>query len=279
MNILVLGQTGLLGKQFITSLKKEHDIKLTVAGGSHDDLLFDERLNELFKEQYDLCINCVAYTGVDQAEEEPEEARKLNVELVSKLAAFCKQSKTKLIHFSTDYVFDGSANEPYTEESECNPVTVYGKTKFESEEVIKNSLENFLIIRTSWLFGPKKQNFLTKILDLAQKHSTLKVVNDQIGSPTYTVDLVKYTLELVKQNRIGIYHITNSGTASWFDFASDFLIKFGVNGKIQPCSSNEFKTKAKRPAYSKLSISKFTTDTGVEPRSWRSAVSDYLTKI
>lgn len=181
------------------------------------------------------------------------------------------------MHFSTDFVFNGRKIGAYTEEDETDPLNVYGRSKLEGEKaLLALNLEKFSIVRTAWLFGPGKKNFISTILDLCRQGKSLNIVHDQIGSPTYTVDLAAYCLNLFEKNGRGIFHITNSGKASWCEFASEAVRLAQAECPIAPIPSKEYPQKALRPAFSALSTAKFTEVTGITPRPWPQALADYI---
>ena len=219
----------------------------------------------------------VAYTRVDQAEEEKELAFQLNRRLPTLLGNVARKKDIYLVHYSTDFVFDGKKNTPYTPQDKTNPLSVYGKSKLEGENSLLDKTWNkLLIIRTAWLFGPNKTNFVARILELAQNKETLNVVHDQVGSPTYTIDLANYTLELIKKAAHGLYHLSNSGQASWCELASEAVKCAGLHCRVNPITSSEYPQKAVRPPYSVLDCSEFIDLTGIKPRPWIQALRDYI---
>jgi len=214
----------------------------------------------------DIVINAAAFTNVNRAEEESELAFEVNGYAPGYIAEECSQIGSKLIHYSTDYVFDGTKQE-YIESDNTNPINVYGRSKLLGEQQIASKTDDFIIIRTSWLFGLNGGNFVKTMLELSEKMDTVKVVNDQFGKPTYTADLANKTLEIINLES-GIYHITNEGICSWYEFASEVI------DNSSPCSSEEFVTKAKRPRYSVLKNTKTSS-----MRPWRESVQDYLKNL
>jgi len=275
---LVLGgKTGLLGQALTTVLTDEN---WTVFTPGREDLnLFDPEEIASFVDQNEIShiFNTVAYTKVDQAEDERNLAYELNKKLPTLLGNIARERDIYLIHYSTDFVFDGQKNTPYTTKDKTNPLSVYGQSKLEGEKsLLDNSWNKLIIIRTAWLFGPGKSNFVAKILDLAQNRETLDVVHDQVGSPTYTLDLAKYSLKLIKNAGHGLYHLTNSGQASWCELASEAIKCAGLHCRVNPITSSEYPQKAVRPPYSVLDCSKFTEITGIKPRSWIQALRDYI---
>lgn len=275
--IILGGKTGLLG-QSLTAALNEAEIETIPLSRTDFDPLDDESLNDLLdKENPDYLINTIAYTMVDQAEEDTNKAHLLNTTLPVMLARIAKNRNICLVHYSTDFVFDGNKDHPYTEEDKTNPASVYGSTKLAGEnEIFKLGYEKIFIIRTAWLFGPHKTNFVHKIINLAKSKDKLTVVHDQNGSPTYTPDLALHTVQLLESERYGLYHIVNSGKASWCELADEAINCAGINCRIEPVPSSAYPTKAQRPAYSVLCTKKFTDVTGVTPRPWVQALRDYI---
>lgn len=273
MKILILGARGMLGHELA---KAFDDPKFEVILWDREELditdaaAVEEKLTEI---QPEVVINAAAYTAVDQAEGEPELVYKINSAAVENLAQTCKKLGVTLIHFSTDYVFDGKNAEGYREdEKQRAPQSVYGESKKRAEENLERIEPNYYLVRTQWLFGKDGKNFVETMLRLAGEGKSLKVVNDQFGSPTYAKDLAEKVRELVEtQPAFGIYHLTNSGSCNWFEFACKIFERAGVAAEIAPVPSSEFPTPAKRPTYSML------INTKVSPlRSWEEALEAYL---
>ena len=252
--ILILGANGMLGHVFPGAVCRDHVLDIT------DEKKISSYISEL---NPDIVINSAAYTDVDGCEDKREHAFKVNGEAPGYLAAACHEADAVLVHYSTDYVFDGSKPE-YIESDPVNPINAYGESKLLGERRIQKNMDDYRIIRTSWLFGEHGKNFVDTILDLSQRMEEVKVVSDQTGKPTYSVDLAKKTPEIINLDA-GIYHVTNDGVCSWFEFASAFI------DNAVPCSSSEFPRKAKRPEYSVLK------NTKTDPmRHWKDALDDYL---
>ena len=260
--VLILGANGMLGRDLATvfpgaRLCGHKDLDIT------DEAAVRAYILEL---KPDLVINAAAYTNVDGCEDEPKTAFAVNGDAPGYIAAACREAGARLVHYSTDYVFDGSKKE-YVESDETNPINVYGASKLRGEQKIARCMDDYRIIRTSWLFGRHGKNFVDTILDLSQRMEEVRVVDDQVGRPTYTRDLAQKTAELVGCPP-GIYHVTNDGVCSWYEFARAFI------DNAVPCSSAEFPRRAKRPAYSVL------VNTKTPPlRHWREALADYLHKV
>lgn len=212
-------------------------------------------------------INTVAYTKVDQAEDEPEEADRLNRQLPFVLSQACQALDLYLVHYSTDFVFNGKKHTPYTPDDLTDPLSVYGRTKLQGERELQNmGLDRLLIIRTAWLFGPHKTNFVSRILELAATRPELGIVHDQVGSPTYTLDLAAHTLALMERQATGIFHLVNAGQASWCELAAEAVQCTDIHSQIRPITSAQYPQKAARPAFSVLDTSKFRSVTGMSPR-------------
>jgi dTDP-4-dehydrorhamnose reductase len=275
---LVLGgKTGLLGQALAHVLKEQHwDI---LCPGRHDLDVLDQTSLEAYIDQHrpSHIFNTIGYTQVDKAEEETRAASRLNKSLPILLARIAKSRDLHFIHYSTDFVFDGKKTIPYLPDDEPNPLSVYGTTKLEGEQgIMALKWEKALIIRTAWLFGPYKTNFVDKILALAATRRFLNIVHDQVGCPTYTLDLACHSLALVKSGAHGIFHLTNTGHASWCELAAEAIACTGIPCHAKPISSADYPQKAVRPAYSVLDCSDFIQATGVTPRPWIQALRAYL---
>lgn len=273
MKALLLGKNGLLGSQFNSQLK---GVELFAFGHEDLDVLDFKQVEKIFGDiSPDIVINCTGYTRVDDAEDGEKEAFKLNAEAPKNIAKLCDKFGSVLIHFSTDYVFDGRKIPPdgYDEACVPNPLNVYGESKFLGEEGVIGGMKKFYIIRTSWLYGPNGKNFVDTMLKLGSKGS-LKVVNDQFGSPTYSADLAKAVIEhFVGGLRplFGIYHLTNDGFTNWHEFAVEIFELAGMKVEVKPISSREYPTAAQRPKNSILINTKLS-----KLRGWREALKDCL---
>ncbi|MDE7074303.1 MAG: dTDP-4-dehydrorhamnose reductase [Odoribacter sp.] len=282
-NILVTGANGQLGSEL---RKIGFSVLDEVFFTDVDELdITDYRAIEDFiqRHEIDTIINCAAYTAVDKAEEEPEKAARINTEAVANLAKAAAKEDCLLIHISTDYVFDGTATEPYTEKTKTCPVSVYGRTKLAGEEAIKKSGCFYIIIRTAWLYSTFGNNFVKTILRLAAERSELTVVADQVGSPTYAEDLAKAIVKIMdNEERIeheGIYHFSNEGACSWFDFATEIVRLGNAACKVRPVTTDEYPTKTKRPAYSVLDKSKIRKTFAVEVPDWKEALQRMMRQL
>ena len=282
--ILVIGANGQLGQCFQYWALEFTDFKFFFKDLQELNILNHKKLEYYFRSTtLDIVINCAAYTAVDEAEDHSEEAEKLNSDAVNTLCNFSKNYGFKLIHFSTDYVFDGTASKPYKESEPLNPIGVYGQTKAYGEAVMQSAEIDGWIIRTSWLFSPYGKNFVKTIFSLLQNKDEINVVADQTGSPTYALDLAAATLKALNQNPIfsgvNIYHYTNSGHTTWYGLATAIQKQINTNCKIHPVDTAANPTKAQRPKYSVLSCEKIKKDFNLKPQSWESALKDCLKKI
>lgn len=272
------GGTGLLG-QAVAKAATDEGYEVIAAGREDFDPTDTDALEKLIDNaQPDVVCNTIAYTQVDLAEEQKGAAMLLNRTFPRSLGRIIKtRPSVYLMHFSTDFVFDGKAHEPYTETDKPAPLNVYGQSKLAGEnELLELQLEKFCIIRTAWLYGPGKKNFVSTILNLCAQGKPLSIVHDQTGSPTYTPDLAFYSLKLVAAGGYGLYHLVNSGTATWCELASESVRMAQMSCTITPIPSKDYPQKAVRPVFSQLSTAKFTKLTGIVPRPWPQALADYV---
>ncbi|MBP8157723.1 MAG: dTDP-4-dehydrorhamnose reductase, partial [Flavobacterium sp.] len=230
--------------------------------------------------QPDYCINTAAYTAVDKAETEPEKAHLINVIGAKNLAEVCKENNTALLHISTDFVFDGNKQSPYTETDLPNPTGIYGQTKRDGEIAIQQTWAKHFIIRTSWVYSNFGHNFMKTMLRLASEKETISVVNDQIGTPTYAVDLAEAILQIIATdnqqpttNNFGIYNFSNEGQCSWFDFAQKIFEIHNIRINLQSIPTSSFPTPAKRPSYSVLDKTKIKNTFGLEIKNWEQSLN------
>tara|TARA_R110002012_G_scaffold283090_2_gene473174 strand:- start:121560 stop:122420 length:861 start_codon:yes stop_codon:yes gene_type:complete len=260
-HVLVTGSNGQLGKAIsaFSDTKNSESINFTFTTRTSLDISNQEQLETYFQSNnFQYCINCAAYTAVDKAEEEKEQAFLINATAVKNLAEACDKYGVTLIHISTDFVFDGFKREPYLETDKPNPINVYGTSKLQGERYIQQTLNNYFIIRTSWLYSEFGNNFVKTMLRLGAEKDEISVVNDQIGSPTYAKDLAEVVLEIIKSKnkQFGLYHYCNQGILSWFEFAKA-IFSFTKNEiEVKPIPTSDYPTPAKRPQYSVLSSSK-----------------------
>lgn len=277
MNILVTGANGQLGREMrILGKGSANDYIFT--GRNELDITDKTSLFEFVSEnKTDVIINCAAYTAVEKAEDEFEKADLLNRQAVGYLARAAAENNAVLIHISTDYIFHGDKNLPYTEEDPADPLGVYGTTKLRGEEEIKRSGCRALIFRTAWLYSPYGNNFVKTMMRLTSEKESVKVVFDQVGSPTYAEDLARAIFKITEEDMIkgneGIYNFTNEGVCSWYDFAVEIAAEAGNrNCRITPCRSEEFPSKVKRPAFSVLDKAKIKRTFGISIPYWKDSL-------
>jgi dTDP-4-dehydrorhamnose reductase len=259
IKVLVTGKDSQLAKCIRDIEKEDSSISFTYKNSKELDITDTTSVKNSFEdENYDYCINCAAYTNVDRAEVEPEKAGNVNTIGVLNIAGACKKYEVKLIHISTDFVFDGESKRPYLETDTKNPLGVYGKTKSEAENKIIDLLESYFIIRTSWLYSKYKSNFLKTMLNLSETQKEISVVNDQIGCPTNANDLADLICKIINSNSksFGTYHFCNKGETSWFDFAEEIFKEWDISVNLIPIKTHEYPTAATRPKYSALDTSK-----------------------
>jgi len=281
MVVLVTGANGQLGQAIQSVVGNYPSIDFVFCSSSELNITDKnncETIFEKYKPQF--CINAAAYTAVDKAESEPEKAYAINVTGAQNLAEVCKAYNTTLLHVSTDFVFDGLANQPYSEEDVPNPTGVYGETKLQGEQAIQNTWKKHFIIRTSWVYSQFANNFMKTMIRLASERDSLSVVSDQIGTPTNAVDLAECLLTIITLDighwtfdRYGIYNYSNEGQCSWYDFAKEIFKLNKVSINLQPIPTTAYPTPAKRPAYSVLDKSKIKQVFGIEIKSWKESIN------
>jgi len=277
MKILGIGFNGMLGSSLIKILSKnDNNLLITPTSDILDITDLSVVKKQICMNNPDIVINAAAYTDVDGCESNRDLAYEVNSIGPKNLAVACRQNNSKLIHISTDYVFNGEKNEPYNENDKTNPINVYGKTKLKGEKLIQETFDNYLILRTSWLYGINGNNFVKTMLKLSKLHDEISVVDDQRGSPTFTCDLAIAISELLENNHHGIYHLTNSGNCSWFEFAKNIFEIANIDVDLKPVATEEFPRPAKRPKYSVLNNDKWE-NTGLNPlRNYKKALNDFF---
>ena len=275
-NVIVVGGSGQLGQCLKEVLSPvESTLNFVFLSRTELDCINERQTVSVFEEYQPVyCINCAAYTAVDQAEEDQDTAFLVNQIAVKRLAENCLRYNTTLIHISTDFVFDGSSSIPLTEALETNPVNIYGLSKLKGEEEVQNLLNQYYIIRTSWLYSEKANNFVKTMLKLSQTRSELTVIYDQVGTPTYAMDLANLIVKIIQDDpkTFGVYHYSNEGVASWYDFAKAIFELSETDIKVLPVASTAFITKAKRPHYSVLDKTKIKKTLGIEIPYWRDSL-------
>ena len=281
MKVLVIGSNGQLGRRVQTVLT-DKNIDFDAYDYPEIDITSLDSIKNRFEQTMpNTIINCAAYTNVDQAETDYDNAYRINALGAKNLAEICVQNDAELVHVSTDYVFSGDPicvegkPRPYFEDDECNPATAYGKTKLEGERFVQESGAKYYILRTAWLYG-EGNNFVRTMLKLSETHDTIKVVDDQIGSPTSTVDLANTICELLGTGEYGLYHATCEGQCSWFDFAKKIFEYSCKSINVVPVTSREFIRPAKRPAWSVLENAQLKRIGKNVFRSWEDALKEYL---
>lgn len=277
---LVIGARGMLGTNLTLALK---GAGLRAVALGHDDVdirEFDSVREQIKQWDPRTVFNCAGYADVDGCESNEEKAFAVNSRGAENVARACSEAAAVLVQISSDYVFDGLRGEPYREHDEVSPLGVYGKSKAEGEKLVREALPlRHCIVRTQWLFGLHGRNFVEAILRQAQEKSVLKVVNDQYGSPTYTVDLCRGLIQLAEVGGRGTFHITNSGVTTWFEFARTIVELAGLSGvKVEPMESGRLNRPAPRPSYSALDNSRFVNLAGSPLRGWQDALRAYLTE-
>jgi dTDP-4-dehydrorhamnose reductase len=268
----------MLGRDLVSSLESRHCIlPLTREEADITDSSAVDRA--LDKGEPDIVIHCAAFTAVDDCEVQPELASKVNAEGTQNVARACRRLGIPVLYLSTDYVFDGEKPEPYVETDRPNPLNVYGKTKLAGEEGVKELATRFWIVRVSWLFGPWGRNFVRTILDQAQRGQPLRVVADQVGAPTYTMHLAEKIEDIFTAAEGGIYHVTNQGYCSWFEFAREILLQAGLDDiTVSPIPSSALDRRARRPRNSRLANARLeASGLGLLP-PWKDAVRSYLAR-
>ncbi|WP_341281429.1 dTDP-4-dehydrorhamnose reductase [Paenibacillus sp. FSL H8-0537] len=277
---LITGAGGQLGAE-LANLPVPKNFESIALNRSELDVVNLEQCRAVMA-QYrpDAIIHCGAYTAVDQAESDPDEAFRVNGAGTRNLAVAAKETGAKLCYISTDYVFDGKGSIPYNEYDNTNPQTVYGKSKLAGEYAVQSLHDRFFIVRTSWVYGKYGNNFVKTMLKMGAERDCLKVVADQLGSPTYTYDLAHFLLELIQTDYYGIYHASNTGICSWHEFAQAIFEEAG-NTKVQvdPCTTNEFPRPAPRPAYSVMDQGAIRSNGLQQLRPWRDALRHFVNDI
>lgn len=276
MRILVTGVKGQLGHDVMNELAKRGHTGIGV-DVEEMDITDAKKVNEVIRaSEVEAVIHCAAYTAVDAAEDQVELCRKINAEGTENIAKVCKELDIKMMYISTDYVFDGEGTRPWEPDDERHPLNVYGLTKYEGELAVEKHLDKFFTIRIAWVFGVNGKNFIKTMLKLSETHDELNVVDDQIGSPTYTYDLAVLLVDMIETEKYGRYHATNEGLCSWYEFACEIFRQAGRDVKVDPVSSDEFPTKAKRPHNSRMDKSKLTENGFTPLPAWQDALKRYL---
>jgi len=288
MKVLITGCNGQLGTELryvlnrgISELgplpKALQNAQVTGIGSDTVDICDQQAVRDLVREvDPDVLINCAAYTNVNGCESDSDTAFRVNALGPRNLAGACRENGAKIIHLSTDYVFSGDGNMPYNEWDVCSPQSVYGHTKHLGELYVREITSQYFIVRTAWLYGYAGGNFVKTILKTVRERGLLKVVDDQRGNPTNAADLAHHLLKLAATEEYGIYHCTGNGECSWYDFALEIIKLSGIHCAVSPCTTEEFPTPAKRPAYSSLDNRMLRCTVGDEMRDWKDAIAAYM---
>lgn len=279
MRILVTGSSGQLGCE-LQNLAQGSEHNWLFCDVADLDITQPKAVETFFEQHHpEVVVNCAAYTAVDKAEEDEERCMGINAEAVGILAHTCLRYSATLIHISTDYVFSGTAHKPLLPTDATEPIGVYGRSKLRGEELIRQSGCKHIILRTSWLYSSHGANFVQTMLRLFGERELVKVVSDQVGTPTYARDLAEAILHIIYTDQLGktgTYHYSNLGVCSWYDFAHAIATRSGSTCRVEPCHSADFPTKVKRPHYSVLDTSSTTATFGLENRHWQDALTDCL---
>lgn len=275
MKVLIIGSEGMLGHDLVDVLSAEHDVSTTTIW-TLDITAIDKTIETVKNINPDVVVHAAAFTDVDGSESKADLAYQVNSLGTRNVAVACRETDSALVYICTDYVFDGTKGSPYYEYDQTNPLGVYGKTKHLGEVYIRDLLNKFYIVRTSWLYGYHGPNFVTTMLNLAKTHDRISVVSDQIGSPTYTVDLAEAIANLIKKPSYGIYHITNSEYCSWFEYAQLIFEIAGKKVDLNPVTTEEFGSLAPRPKYSVLENYNWRMEGFPKIRSYKEALKDYM---
>lgn len=280
--IIVFGGSGQLGQCLQQVAKEKNITEIVFLPEEQANILNPDILEAVFAEHKPAyCINCAAYTAVDKAEDEVDIVRKVNKDGVANLSKLCKAYDTTLIHISTDFVFAGDGNQPLVETDAAAPISVYGLTKLEGEQVIPAYTEKYFILRTSWLYSEYANNFVKTMLKFGRERDELRVIWDQIGTPTYAIDLAGCILSITetRNQNFGIYHYSNEGVTSWYDFAKVIFELGKVDVKVVPVRTAEYVTKATRPTYSVMDKTKAKTQLNVEIPYWKDSLQKCMSRL
>jgi dTDP-4-dehydrorhamnose reductase len=286
MKFLITGATGQLAREFLKVLQRAKSKNSTLYALSSSLIALDKESLDISDVSAvegavshfspDVIINCAAYNFVDKAEEDFDTAFRVNASGPKNLASACKKYNALLVHYGTDYVFDGKKGDFYTEQDEPKPINNYGKSKLDGERLLQEETDNFLLFRVSWVFGEGKQNFFYKLKEWIETQNVVKVVCDQISVPTYTEDIVKITIQAINEGIRGVYHLTNSGYASRYETARYFVERLGLTSMILPAGSEYFPSPAKRPYFSAMSNAKISKILNISIPDWKDGVDRFI---
>ena len=279
MKVLVTGVRGQLGYDVVNELEKR-GLEAIGVDIQEMDITNEASVNSVIGEAApDAVIHCAAYTDVDAAEDNIEICRKVNADGTQNIANMCKKLDIPMIYISTDYVFDGQGERPWLTDDERAPLNVYGQTKYEGELAVQNTLDKYFIVRIAWVFGVNGKNFIKTMLNLGKTREHLTVVNDQFGSPTYTYDLARLLVDMIQTDKYGIYHATNEGICTWYEFACEIFKQAGLNISVAPVTADQYPAKAKRPSNSRMSKDKLEENGFEKLPTWQDALKRYLKEI
>lgn len=279
MRVLVTGVKGQLGYHVVEELEKRGHAAVGVDIDEMDITDAEQTRRVITGAQAEAVVHCAAYTAVDAAEEHVELCRKVNVDGTGNIAKVCGELGLKMVYISTDYVFNGEGLRPWEPEDEAEPLNVYGQAKYDGEVQVRNYVDKYFIVRTAWVFGEHGHNFINTMLRLGRERGKVSVVNDQIGSPTYTRDLAVLLVDMIETEKYGIYHATNEGYCSWYEFAVEIFRQAGMEVQVSPQTSDELQAKAKRPHNSRMDKAKLETSGFRRLPSWQDALRRYLEHV
>lgn len=280
--ILITGANGQLGNEFRVLANQYADYEFIFLSRQELQIEDAENVRQVFSSHKpDWCVNCAAYTAVDKAETEKDAAFAINATAAGTLAQVCAETNTGFIHISTDYVFDGSSAEPYKEDAATGPINTYGHSKLQGEQLVQQHNPDAIIIRTAWVYSYFGNNFVKTMMRLMKERESINVVSDQVGSPTYAADLAQAVMHIISGSKhtSGIYHYSNEGRISWFEFAEAIRELTGSNCKVNPIPSSAYPTPAKRPQYSLLDKSKIRDTFGVSVPQWKQSLQRCITLL
>lgn len=279
MKVLVTGAKGQLGTDLMNELAKR-GIEGIGVDVQEMDITDAEACRRVIKNSgADAVIHCAAYTAVDAAEDNVDLCRRINGEGTRNVAQACKEADVKLMYISTDYVFDGQGTRPWEPDDERHPLNVYGQTKYEGELAVEELSDKYFIVRIAWVFGVAGKNFIKTMLRLGKERGAVSVVDDQVGSPTYTYDLARLLVDMIQTDKYGRYHATNEGLCSWYEFAKEIFRQAGMDVPVTPVSSDAFPAKATRPSNSRLNKDKLSENGFERLPPWQDALGRFLKEI
>ena len=280
MKVLVTGAAGQLGHDVMDELKKRGHEGIGVDVQEMDVTDAEKVRQVITAADVDAVIHCAAYTAVDAAEDNAELCRKINADGTEHIARVCRDLDLKMMYISTDYVFDGTGTRPWEPDDERHPLNVYGQTKYEGELAVEELVEKFFTVRIAWVFGVAGKNFINTMLRLGAERGAVSVVDDQVGSPTYTYDLARLLVDMIQTDRYGRYHATNEGLCSWYEFAKEIFRQVGMDEvQVTPVGSSEFPAKATRPSNSRMSKEKLTENGFERLPAWQDALGRFLKEL